>query len=241
MILRVHNLSKKYGDVIALRGISFSVNRGEIVGLIGPNGAGKTTTIQSILGFLKPDSGNVVYNNKIVKSPNCIAKTVSYIPEQPVYYEELTFKEHLQLISMANRIDKWEFLEKLEKLTDILGLKDHLDKIPDTLSKGNKQKLIIASAFLKNFDLLVADEPFTSIDPAHIRALKDLFLEHKNKNKSIVLSTHLLDLAQTFCDRYVMLSKGKILLDATNFELRQKFGEASLESVYLEIINQGVS
>ena len=239
MIMKIKNLSKSYGEVIALRDVSFEVKSGEIVALIGPNGAGKTTAIQSILGFLKPDRGEVFYRDIVVKSPKDIAKSISYIPDQPVYYEELTFKEHLRFTAMVNCIEKSEFNIRYEKLVSTFDIKDHLDKIPDTLSKGNKQKLMICCAFIRNFDVILADEPFTGLDPEQIKVLKDLFIQYKNMNKAIMLSTHLLDLAQTFCDRYILLYKGKVLLDVTNSFLKESYGDMSLEEIYIKVVNQG--
>ncbi|AZR74948.1 hypothetical protein BBF96_14345 [Anoxybacter fermentans] len=241
-MLQVNNLTKIYDTKKVLKEVSFEVKCGEIVGLIGPNGAGKTTIIQSILGLIERDQGDIYYNGQILKKQQEIATHISYIPEQPVYYEDLTVEEHLQFIAMLFKIPQNEYQKRKEFIVDYLNLKEHLKKFPDQLSKGTKQKFMISCGFIREFDLMVADEPFSGLDPAALKNLKDLFREYKRRNKSIIVSTHLLDLAQTFCDRYIFLNKGEIIVVGSQKEISEKINfknkNLSLEEIFLKLMNK---
>lgn len=240
-VLQVKNLSKTYSTVHALKGVSFKIKRGTVVGLIGPNGAGKTTLLKCILRLLRYEQGEILYNGHPLTSRQEIAEKISYIPEQPIYYGDLTLEENLDLYAMLSGISRPEFVEKKQNLIERLELEEHLNQLPDHLSKGNKQKLMIAMAFMKRFKLMLADEPFSGLDPVMIRNLKDLFIQVKKGNKSVLISTHLLDLAQTICDSYIFLAHGSILasgtqediLCAVNLTGEEQF---SLEKAYLLLL-----
>lgn len=240
-ILEVNNLTKKYNSKKVLNEISFKVKSGEIVVLIGPNGAGKTTTMQSILGLIEKNQGEIYYNGQILRKQKEIVPHISYIPEQPIYYEDLTLEEHLQFVAMLFKLPKDEYQKRKEFLIEYLNLEEHLKKFPDKLSKGTKQKFMITCAFIRDFDLLIADEPFFGLDPGSIRKLKDLFLKYKDKGKSIFVSTHLLDLAQTFCDKYIFLNQGEIIASGSQQEMNERIDFAqdkdlSLEEIFLKFI-----
>ena len=173
MHLQVKALVKTYGTFPALKGVSFEIDHGTVVGLIGPNGAGKTTLLKCILKLLRYEQGEILYDGQPLMSRKEIAREISYIPDQPVYYEELTLEENLNLYAMLSGLSRQEFLEKKQMLIEDLALAEHLGQLPDRLSKGNKQKMMIAMAFLKNFRLVLADEPFSGLDPVTIRSLKD--------------------------------------------------------------------
>ncbi|NLY88158.1 MAG: ABC transporter ATP-binding protein [Firmicutes bacterium] len=243
-ILQVKDLSKSFATVHALKGVSFTVRSGAVVGLIGPNGAGKTTLIKCILRLIRYEQGRIFLNGQPLSSRKELAAQISYIPEQPVYYEELTVEENLNLYAMLSGTPRREFAEKKAMLVDRLDMAEYLKKLPDQLSKGNKQKLMIAMAFLKRFQLLLADEPFSGLDPVMIRRLKDLFLAVKKEEKTVLLSTHLLDLAQTVCDDYIFLDHGAILAAGSREEILRAAGasgkeEFSLEEAYLKLLARG--
>lgn len=243
-ILEVRGLAKSFAAVHALKGVSFTVRSGAVVGLIGPNGAGKTTLLKCILGLVRYERGEILLNGRPLAGRKEMAAQISYIPEQPVYYEELTVEENLSLYAMLSGIPRREFAEKKAMLVDCLALAEHLPKLPDQLSKGNKQKLMIAMAFLKSFQLLLADEPFSGLDPVMIRRLKDLFLAVKEEKKTVLLSTHLLDLAQTICDEYIFLDHGALLAAGNREEILRAADasgeeEGSLEAAYLRLLARG--
>jgi ABC-2 type transport system ATP-binding protein len=239
--LQVKNLAKTYETVRALKGVSFTIESGTVVGLIGPNGAGKTTLLKCILSLLRYEQGEIFYNRQLLLNRQEIAEEISYIPDQPIYYEDLTLEENLHLYAMLSGLSRQEFLDKKHILIKHLELEEYLGQLPDRLSKGNKQKLMIAMAFMKRYGLMLADEPFSGLDPSVIRNLKDLFVRIKKENKSVLISTHLLDLAQTICDSYIFLDHGSILatgnhediLRIAGFSAEDKF---SLEKAYITLL-----
>ncbi|NLM37312.1 MAG: ABC transporter ATP-binding protein [Firmicutes bacterium] len=242
-ILQVKNLSKSFGTVQALKGVSFTVRSGTVVGLIGPNGAGKTTLLKCILGLVRYERGEIFLDGRPLAGRKELAAQISYIPEQPVYYEELTVEENLSLYAMLAGTPRREFAEKKAMLVKELDLAEHLKKLPDQLSKGNRQKMMIAMAFFKRFQMLLADEPFSGLDPVMIRRLKDLFLAVKEEEKTVLISTHLLDLAQTICDDYIFLDHGNILAAGNREEIRRAAGipgkeGVSLEEAYLKLLGR---
>ncbi|NLO97955.1 MAG: ABC transporter ATP-binding protein [Peptococcaceae bacterium] len=238
MLLKFENVSKSYGRVRALHKVSFNINQGEIVGLIGANGAGKTTTVLHIVRYLVPDEGRITLKGKPVSQYDDASYPVTYMPDTPIYYEELTVNEHLKLLASVYGKNK----KDVDNLIERLELEEHLDKIPDALSKGTKQKLMIACAALRNFDLFVADEPFTGLDPKQIRVLKDIFIEQRETGKTVLLSTHLLDVIESFCDRYIFLHKGVILAEGTKEDIAKAYGlnNYTLEELYLEITGEDI-
>lgn len=219
ILLQVNELTKKYGNTVAANEVTFSVKTGEVVGLIGLNGAGKTTCIKSILGLLEIDAGEIVLDGVSSENRKKLASKVAYISDEPVYFEDLTVSEHISFSGMLHSVEKEELLIRKERAIKMLKLDEHVDKLPDGLSKGLKQKLIIACSVVRDFDILIADEPFSGLDPDSIKHFKNILLDLKDRGKSILLSTHLLDLAETICDRYVVINKGEILHTGTKNEM----------------------
>lgn len=228
-------VNKYYNDFHALKDISFNIPRNSIVGLIGSNGSGKTTMIKCLLNYYNDYSGEITIfgekNNSIIQENSPFA----YIPDTAVYYEELTVDEHLDFIS---RMYKTE--EKVEKLIKDFQLESHLNKFPHELSRGNQQKLLICCALLRDYKLLVADEPFSGLDPRQLNNLRERFLELKDEGKTIILSTHLLALIENLCDYYIMIDKGKLIGVGTIQEILAKTPDCkSLEDLYLHLSKDG--
>ena len=237
MDFEVKQVFYSYGDVLALDGISFSANRGQIVGLVGENGAGKSTIIKNIYRYLKPDSGTITLDGKDIFSCPSDAYPVSYIPDIPVFYEELSLLEHLHFTKAIYPLSGVSISEIMERL----DLKDHQNKIPAALSKGTRQKLMIAMALMREYELLIADEPFSGLDPKQIAALKALLLEQKEKGKIVLLSSHLLDVTENICDQYVVIKRGKCLLSGSKQNLlsaTQLPEGSTMEAVYLKLVAQ---
>ena len=237
MDFEVKQVFYSYGDVLALDGISFSANRGQIVGLVGENGAGKSTIIKNIYRYLKPDSGTITLDGKDIFSYPSDAYPVSYIPDIPVFYEELSLLEHLHFTKAIYPLSGVSISEIMERL----DLKDHQNKIPAALSKGTRQKLMIAMALMREYELLIADEPFSGLDPKQIAALKALLLEQKEKGKIVLLSSHLLDVTENICDQYVVIKKGKCQLSGSKQNLlsaTQLPEGSTMEAVYLKLVAQ---
>ncbi|GAA0332678.1 ABC transporter ATP-binding protein [Bacillus carboniphilus] len=202
-----------------IKDVQFSIQRGEIVGLIGPNGAGKSTTIQSLLGLLEFVDGSVSWEEKM---------RLSYIPEKPLYYDDLTLREHIDfLLTVENTYDK-ESLELVDELLEIFKLKDFQHQLPATFSKGMQQKGMIVFALMTKPDFYLIDEPFIGLDPNATKKLLELLQSEINRGAGILMSTHVLDTAEKICDRFLLLNQGELLAKGTLQELNEKKGTPML-------------
>jgi ABC-2 type transport system ATP-binding protein len=243
-MLEVKNISGGYANIPVLKDVSFQVANGELVGLIGLNGAGKSTTIKEIIGLLTPYQGQIFIDGQSLQGDvESYRKKIGFIPEAPILYEELTLKEHLEVVALAYDLEWDQAFSSVEKLLKIFRLDEKLEWFPVNFSKGMKQKVMIIAAFMVNPSLLIVDEPFLGLDPVAIQDLTDLLAQEKAKGTSILMSTHVLDSAEKMCDRFVILHHGKVLADGNMDQLRQDFGQASasLNDIYLTLTQKEVS
>ncbi|MER3413223.1 MAG: ABC transporter ATP-binding protein [Armatimonadota bacterium] len=236
-MVEVISLVKEYGTFRATDGVSFTVSPGEIVGLLGPNGAGKTTVLRCIAGILRPTSGTVRINGYDILSQQAEAKArMAYVPEVPALYELLTVREHLRFVAMCyDRLDL--FQRSADDLLAKYNLEEKRDAFVATLSKGMKQKLAIACAFIHDANVLLLDEPLVGIDPRGAHEFKQELIKARDAGCAILISTHLLDTAERFCDRVVILARGKNIAEGTVQSLRQQANleGATLEDVFLRL------
>ena len=242
-MLEVKKLSGGYANIPVLKDVSFQVADGELVGLIGLNGAGKSTTIKEIIGLLIPYEGQILIDGQtILGQAEAYRKKIGFIPETPSLYEELTLKEHLEVVALAYDLDWDAAFERAEKLLKLFRLEEKLEWFPVHFSKGMKQKVMIICAFMVQPSLLIVDEPFLGLDPVAIQDLIDLLEQEKKRGTSILMSTHVLDSAEKMCDRFVILHQGQVLADGNLDQLRQSFGQAdaSLNDIYLSLTQKGV-
>ena len=242
-MLEVKKLSGGYANIPVLKDVSFQVADGELVGLIGLNGAGKSTTIKEIIGLLTPYEGQILIDGQTIQGQTeAYRKKIGFIPETPSLYEELTLKEHLEVVALAYDLDWDAAFERAEKLLKLFRLEEKLEWFPVHFSKGMKQKVMIICAFMVQPSLLIVDEPFLGLDPVAIQDLIDLIEEEKKRGTSILMSTHVLDSAEKMCDRFVILHQGQVLADGHLDQLRQSFGQAdaSLNDIYLTLTQKGV-
>ena len=242
-MLEVKKLSGGYANIPVLKDVSFQVADGELVGLIGLNGAGKSTTIKEIIGLLTPYQGQILIDGQTTQGQaEAYRKKIGFIPETPSLYEELTLKEHLEVVALAYDLDWDAAFERAEKLLKLFRLEEKLEWFPVHFSKGMKQKVMLICAFMVQPSLLIVDEPFLGLDPVAIQDLIDLLEEEKKRGTSILMSTHVLDSAEKMCDRFVILHQGQVLADGNLDQLRQTFGQAdaSLNDIYLTLTQKGV-
>ena len=242
-MLEVKKLSGGYTNIPVLKDVSFQVADGELVGLIGLNGAGKSTTIKEIIGLLTPYQGQILIDGQTIQDrAEAYRKKIGFIPETPSLYEELTLKEHLEVVALAYDLDWDAAFERAEKLLKLFRLEEKLEWFPVHFSKGMKQKVMLICAFMVQPSLLIVDEPFLGLDPVAIQDLIDLLEEEKKRGTSILMSTHVLDSAEKMCDRFVILHQGQVLTDGNLDQLRQAFGQAdaSLNDIYLTLTQKGV-
>ncbi|MHA8110989.1 ABC transporter ATP-binding protein [Lactobacillaceae bacterium Melli_B4] len=238
MSLDVKNVVGGYSQVPVLKDISFDVHDGELVGLIGLNGAGKSTTINHIIGLLTPFSGTISINGYQIQQNNQEYKQqIAYIPEIPVLYNELTLKEHIEMTMMAYDLDRDQAWQKAHQLLKTFRLDNKLDWFPVDFSKGMKQKVMIVCAFLTDAKMFVIDEPFLGLDPLAVNDLLNLINDRKKQGCSILMSTHVLDTAEKFCDRFVLINDGQIKIEGTVDQIKAKYPDAgdSLNNIYLSL------
>ncbi|MGQ7366917.1 ABC transporter ATP-binding protein [Streptococcus suis] len=241
-MLEVKNVTGGYVNIPVLKDVSFSVKDGELVGLIGLNGAGKSTTIKEIIGLLTPYQGQILIDGQgLLQNSEVYRKKIGFIPETPSLYEELTLKEHLEIVAMAYGLSWEETWGRTEKLLKIFRLNEKLDWYPVNFSKGMKQKVMIICAFMVEPSLLIVDEPFLGLDPVAIADLITLLEEEKSKGTSILMSTHVLDSAEKMCDSFVILHQGQVRASGNLADLQAQFGMegASLNDIYLALTQEG--
>ena len=240
-MLEIKNLTGGYVHVPVLKDVSFTVESGKLVGLIGLNGAGKSTTINEIIGLLTPYSGEINIDGLTLRTnPREYRQQIGYIPETPSLYEELTLREHIETVAMAYGIEQKLAFERVEPLLKMFRLDQKLDWFPVHFSKGMKQKVMIICAFVVDPSLFIVDEPFLGLDPLAISDLIQLLEVEKQKGKSILMSTHVLDSAEKMCDSFVILHKGQVRAKGKLEELREAFSmpQASLNDIYLALTKE---
>lgn len=238
MVLEINQLTGGYSKEPVIHDISFNIKSGEIIGLIGLNGAGKSTTIKHILGLLRPHSGSIkVMDTAIETDVEAYRRHMGYIPETPILYEELTLREHINMTAMAYGLTPEEVESRKGPLLKRFRLEDKEDTFPSHFSKGMKQKVMLICAFIVEPDLYIIDEPFLGLDPLGIESLIELMISERDKNRSILMSTHILATAERYCDRYIIIDQGRKIADGTLNELREQTGlsEGTLDDVYIQL------
>ena len=240
MTLVINHLTGGYTKIPVIKDINFSIQPGSICGLVGLNGAGKSTTIKHIVGLLQGFEGEIAINDiKLAKQQADYRRSLAFIPETPVLYEELTFREHIELTAKAYGQDTKETYDCAYTLVEQFRLTNKLDFYPAYFSKGMKQKVLIVCALMLKVPVYIIDEPFLGLDPLGIRTLLNCINEKRNQGASILMSTHVLDTAERFCDEFIILHEGKVLEQGTLAELLAKTGEKRLEEAYFSLLDQG--
>jgi ABC-2 type transport system ATP-binding protein len=240
MMLSVQELTGGYSRrVPVIHDLSFEVKPGEIVGLLGLNGAGKSTAIKHILGLLVPHAGRVTLDgHTLEEDPVRFRSRIGHIPEVPRFYEELTLWEHLELTALAYGLRETEFRPRAERLLEAFRMSRYRDWYPSVFSKGMQQKTMILCALLPRPECLIVDEPFVGLDPLAIRALLEQLAEQRKQGTGILLSTHILGMAEKHVDRLIILHEGRIRFSGTVESLRRKLGgpDVPLEELFLGVV-----
>lgn len=232
-MLRIENLTKKFGDKKAVDSLSLHIEPGEIYGFIGHNGAGKTTTIKSIVGILKFDEGEILVDGMSVKeNPIECKKKIAYIPDNPDLYEFMTGISYLNFIADIYNVSSQDRTERIKKYGDLLELTDDLAQPISAYSHGMKQKLAIISAWIHNPKLIIMDEPFVGLDPKSSHILKEMMRDVCDKGGAIFFSTHVLEVAEKLCDKIAIIKNGQLIKSGTMEEVK---GDEYLEAVFLEM------
>ena len=232
-MIEIKNVTKKYGENIAISDISFNVNDGEIFGFIGHNGAGKTTLIKSIVGIHEFDSGDILINGKsIIRNPIECKKQMAYVPDNPELYENMKAIDFINFICDVYEVSLEERTKNINKYAKLFEIDNNLNEPISSFSHGMKQKIALISALAHNPKILIMDEPFVGLDPKAVYDVKEIMNEMIKEGKTIFFSTHILDVAEKLCSRVAIIKKGKILKVGNMDEVK---GDKSLENVFLEL------
>lgn len=239
-MLRVESLWKRFGSNWAVEDLTFEVNSGEIVGLLGPNGAGKTTTIRCVASLLQPTQGRILLDgHDVVADPVGAKQALAFVPEVSNPYDMLTVMEHLRFVAAAYRME--EELVHAEEILKRLDLWEKRNELGASLSKGMRQKLACACAFMHKARVFCFDEPLIGLDPKGMRELKTMLMERRAQGDALLISTHQLDTAERLCDRVIILKRGRLIAEGTVRELHERLSsgeETSLEDMFLELTEE---
>jgi len=234
--LSVRALVRRYGDLTAVDGLDLEVRPGEILGFLGPNGAGKTTTLRVCAGLLRPDAGEVtIAGFALAREPLEARRRMGFVPDRPFLYERLSGHEFLAFVAALYELPEHDARLRAEALLRRFALLEAADDLVEGYSLGMRQKLSVIAALLHDPPLLLLDEPLGGLDPEGARALKDLLRERAERGLGVLVSTHLLEVAERLCDRVVILHRGRTLAAGTLEQLRAGRGEATLEDVFLAL------
>jgi ABC-2 type transport system ATP-binding protein len=232
-MIEVENLTKYYGEILALDNVSFNIRRGDIVGFLGPNGAGKTTAMRILTCYLSLTGGTAkVCGYDILKHPLEVKRRIGYLPEMNPLYEEMGVIEYLEFIAEIHRMDRGIRKKKIRYVIEVCGLKDVLEQNIGELSKGYRQRVGFAQAILHDPEVLIMDEPTSGLDPNQAVEIRNLIRELK-KEKTVILSTHILSEVQAVCDRVLIINKARIVASGTTAELQTMV--QGRERIYVEL------
>ena len=233
-MLKIENLTKKYGEKSAVDGLSLHIQKGEIYGFIGHNGAGKTTTIKACCGILQFEEGEIYVDGVSVRTEPLRCKAnIAYIPDNPDLYGFMTGIQYLQFVADIFKVSAADRKARIAKYADMFGLTGDLAQPIATYSHGMRQKLAVISAFLHEPKLIIMDEPFVGLDPKAAHTLKTLMREHCDRGGAIFFSTHVLEVAEKLCDKIAIIKGGKLIKEGTMDEVK---GDSTLENVFLELV-----
>lgn len=233
-MIQVENLTKYYNQLCAVDQINFDIQKGEILGLLGPNGAGKTTTLRMLTGYLQPSSGSInIKGLSIDKHVLEIKKLLGYLPESaPLYHDMLVF-DYLKYVAAIREIDSAQRLPRIRQLADLCGINEVMSQPIGELSKGYKQRVGLAHAMMNDPEVLIFDEPTSGLDPNQIVEIRKIIKEI-GKEKTIILSTHILSEAEATCDRIVIINQGQIVADGSTENLKQSLSSKNMMHLCLQ-------
>ena len=233
-LIEVDRLSKRFGSTVAVNGISFTVEPGEIFGFLGPNGAGKTTTIKMLTGLVRPSAGYArLAGFDIVRQPVQAKRTFGYVPDEPQVYGKLTAWEFLDFVGDVYRMPAAKKQRRIGELLELFDLADDADGLLGGFSHGMKQKVVLCSALLHEPKIYFLDEPTVGLDPRSAKLLKSILREVASAGGAIFMSTHIMEIAQALCDRIAIIDHGHIVAIGSFADLRAARGDETLEDLFL--------
>lgn len=236
-MLEIKNLTKKFGDKVAVDNIDLSVKSGEIYGFLGPNGAGKTTTIKMIVGMLMPDGGSINVDGIDAINDDVEAKRqIAYVPDSPEIYDIMTGRQYLNFIADVFELSDEERNKQIDRYAEVFEMKDNLDVMIAGYSHGMKQKIVIMGALIHSPKLLILDEPMVGLDAKSSFRLKEIMRALANEGRTVFFSTHVMEVAENLCDRIGIINRGKVIAVGTLDEIKAAAKDTgSLEKIFLEL------
>jgi ABC-type multidrug transport system ATPase subunit len=234
-MIEVSGLSKSYGDYTAVSDVSFSANKGEIVGFLGPNGAGKTTTIRMLATYLPPSAGRAsIAGFDIVTQADEVRKRIGYLPENPPLYSEMTVREYLWFIAEIKGVPRSAMGERVEQVMERCFIADVRNKLCQHLSRGYRQRVGLAQAIIHDPEVIILDEPTSGLDPKQIIEIRQL-IRSLGQSHTVLLSTHILPEVSMVCNKVVIINRGKVVIESA---LNQLTREKDLEQIFLESVSR---
>ena len=236
-MIKVSNLYKSFGEVEAVKGISFEVRDGEITGLLGPNGAGKTTTLRMLYSLLPPDKGEIRIDGlDPTKDAMAIKRTLGVVPDSRGLYTRMSARENIAYYGKLHGMKATDIKSRLEELVETLDMADFIDRRTEGFSQGQRVKVAIARAMVHKPQTVLLDEPSNGLDVMSTRALRRYILGLKNEGHSVILSTHIMQEVAALCDRIIIIANGQIAADGSAQELLEKSGCESIEDAFVRLI-----
>ncbi len=236
--LELISLSKRFGSHLAVNNLNLHIEQGSFYALLGPNGAGKTTTLRMVAGLLKPDSGDVtILGRSITRSPSAAKQVLAYLPDDPLLYGKLRPMEYLEFVAGLWGIPPAKAEPYAKELLKKLGLWEVRGDMSETFSRGMKQKLALAGAFIHSPEVIILDEPLSGLDAAAARLVKDVLAAYVQQGNTVILTTHIMEIAERMAQRIGIINHGTLIAEGTLAELRSRSGEDgdSLETIFLEL------
>lgn len=237
-MIRLEELTKRYGNFVAVERLSLELKAGELFGFLGPNGAGKTTTIKMMAGLLKPTSGRILLAGyDLEREPERAKAALGFIPDRPFLYEKLSASEFLSFVAGLYGIDGAEVGRRIDRLLDLVELASWRGELIESFSHGMKQRLVMAASFIHDPQVLVVDEPMVGLDPKGSRLIKGIFRQRCREGATIFMSTHTLEVAQEMCDRIGIIMGGRLIALGTMAELQcqAESDRPELEHIFLKL------
>ena len=241
-MISIENITKQYQGVTAIKNLTLTIPSGCLFGFIGPNGAGKTTTIRILAGILLPDAGTVkIAGIDLNTRPEAAKQKIGFIPDRPYLYEKLTGNEFLKFCADIYQVGPENFIAIRDRYLSLFAMHDYADHLIESYSHGMKQRLVMASALIHDPEIIIVDEPMVGLDPAAIRLVKKLFRDLVDHGKTVFMSTHTLEIAESICDRVAIIHKGSILTQGAVAELQAQAGACHdrLEDLFLYLTGSG--
>ncbi len=236
-MLETRHLTKRYYGLAAVKDVSFKVEPGEVLGYLGPNGSGKTTTVRMLTGLTEPTAGTVLWNGGSIETDLVgYRRHVGYVPEEPHLYPFLSGREHLQLVGRLRELPERLLDDRIAALLELFGLGQAAEQSIGSYSKGMKQKVLIAAALLHDPDILIFDEPLSGLDVTAALVFRHVVRQLAHRRKTIVYSSHVLEVVEKVCSRVIVLHRGEVVADDSVERLRDLMARDSLEAVFAELV-----